>query len=56
MKTPKSGQASVSIPQYVWDYAEDYFKKHEYELKEKGIKSVTRLITVWIQEAALKEL
>jgi hypothetical protein len=52
---PKPGQTSVSIPQYVWDYAESYFKAHKKELRARGIKSVTRLICIWIQEAALKE-
>jgi hypothetical protein len=50
---PKPGQRSVSIPEYVWQYAEEYFKKNETELRARGIKSVTRLVCVWIQEAAL---
>lgn len=54
-KIPKPGQTSVSIPQYIWDYAETYFNEHEEELKEKGIRSVTRLICIWIQETALRE-
>jgi len=50
---PKNGQRSVSIPEYVWQYAEKYFKEHETELRSRGIKSVTRLICVWVQETAL---
>ena len=50
---PKEGQKSVSLPQYIWDYAETYFFKHECELSRKQIKSVTKLITIWIQESAL---
>ena len=50
---PKKGQYSVSIPEYVWQYAENYFKEHETELRARGVKSVTRLICVWIQEEAL---
>ena len=52
---PKPGQRSISVPEYVWQYAEAYFKAHEEELKKRGIRSPTRLICVWIQEAALKE-
>jgi hypothetical protein len=55
VKLPKTGQRSVSIPEYVWQYVEKYFKEHEAELREKGIKSTTKLISVWIQEQALKE-
>ena len=52
---PKPGQKSVSIPEYIWDHAETYFKAHESELKKKGIRSVTRLVCVWIEERALRE-
>jgi len=52
---PQRGQTSVSIPTFVWDYAAAYFEEHKKELRKKGIKSVTKLICVWIQEAALKE-
>lgn len=55
IKLPKPGQRSVSIPEYIWQYAEAYFKRHKEELRQRGIKSVTRLICVWIQEKALKE-
>jgi len=51
---PQTGQKSVTIPDFVWDYAHDYFEEHKKELRKKGIKSVTKLICVWIQEAALK--
>lgn len=50
---PKPGQRSVSIPEYVWEYAEKYYKEHEEKLRKRQIKSVTRLICIWIQEAAL---
>jgi hypothetical protein len=51
---PQTGQTSVTIPDYVWDYARNYFEKHKKELRKKGIKSITKLICVWIQETALK--
>lgn len=52
---PKPGQRSISVPEYIWEYAERYFKEHEEELKRKGIKSPTRLICIWIAEKAASE-
>jgi len=51
---PGVGQKSVTIPDYVYRYAQQYFESHKEELRKKGIKSVTKLISIWIQEAALQ--
>lgn len=45
----------MTIPEYIWQYAERYFRLYEKELQKRGINSVTRLICVWIQEQALAE-
>lgn len=50
---PQRGQKSVSIPQYVWDYARRYYEANKEGLRTKGIKSISKLITVWTEEAAL---
>jgi hypothetical protein len=49
---PQEGQQSVTIPQYVWDEASKYFEKHKKELRKQGIKSTTKLISYWIEQAA----
>jgi hypothetical protein len=50
---PQRGQKSVSIPQYVWDYATRYYEANKEALRSRGIKSISKLITVWVEEAAL---
>ena len=45
---PQEKQKSVTIPEWVWDEAKEYFDKHEKELRYENIKSVTALITRWI--------
>jgi len=47
---PQEGQVSVTIPTYVWEKAQRYFKEHENELRKRGIKSPTKLIIYWIEE------
>jgi len=51
---PKKGQTAVSIPVWVWEIAEDYFKAHQQELEKKGVMSVTALIKLWVIEGAKK--
>lgn len=48
---PPEGQASVSIPKWVLELAKEYFKKHEKELRLKGVRSTNGLITYWAREA-----
>jgi len=55
VKMPQEGQDSVTIPTYVWEKAQTYFKKHKTELRKKGIKSTTKLISVWIEEKCAQE-
>ena len=46
-------QKRVTIPEWAWNLAKEYFKKYEKALaqaKPKPIKSVTGLITTWIIE------
>jgi len=47
---PQEGQESVTIPTYVWEKAVNYYNKHEKQLRKKGIKSPTKMISVWIEE------
>jgi len=47
---PAEGQKSVTIPTYVWEKAVAHFNKNKKELRKKGIKSPTKLITVWVEE------
>jgi len=56
--SPKEGQKNVTIPQWAWDKANDYFTKHEEALarRKPPIKSITGLITHWIQEASRPSL
>lgn len=55
VKMPQEGQTTVTIAVYFWEKAKRYFKEHEKELRKKGIKSLTRLITVWIEEKCAEE-
>ena len=50
VKMPAEGQTTVTISTYVWEKAVSYFKEHEKELRSKGIKSPTKLISVWIEK------
>jgi len=52
---PQEGQESVTIPTYIWEKAKRHFKKHKKELREKGIKSTTKLISVWIEDQCAQE-
>jgi len=47
---PREGQESVTVPNYVWEKAVNYFNKHKKELKKKGIHSASKLIAYWIEE------
>ena len=52
---PREGQATVTIPEYVWEKAETYYKKHSKQLKKKGIHSASKLIQVWIEQNTSQE-
>ena len=53
---PQEGQVTVTIPTYIWERADTYFKKNRKRLRKKGIKSTSKLISVWIEEkCALKQ-
>jgi len=52
---PQEGQESVTIPSYIWEKAQAYFNKHKKELRKKGIKSTTKMISVWIEEKCAHE-
>lgn len=52
---PVEGQTSVTISTYVWEKAVKYFKAHKNELRKKGIKSPTKLVSVWIEEKSSQE-
>ena len=47
---PREGQESVTISTYVWDKAKKYFAEHKAELRKKGIRSPSKLVSVWIEE------
>jgi hypothetical protein len=44
--SPKEGQKNVTIPEWAWDKANQYFEDHEEELanRKPPIKSTTGLI------------
>lgn len=46
------GQTSVSIPIWVWELAENYYRSHQDELKKRGVMSVTALIKLWVIEGS----
>jgi len=48
---PQESQRSVTLPRWVVDLADDYFKKHEKELRLIGVRSTSGLITHWAREA-----
>jgi len=52
---PGEGQESVTIPTYVWEKAKRHFLEHKKQLRKKGIKSPTKLISVWIEEKCAQE-
>ena len=52
---PQEGQRSVTIPEYVWKKVDEYFKAHKKKLRGAGIKSTTKLISVWIEEKCAQE-
>ena len=48
---PRRGQASITIPKWVWEKAKEYYEAHKEELKYQGIKSPTGLIVRWILDS-----
>ena len=49
---PKEGQKSVTIPEWVWKEAEDFYEANKDELKYRNITSTTG----WIVSLILKRL
>ena len=47
---PREGQTSVTLPTYVVEKAVTYYKRHEKQLKKKGIHSASKLVQVWVEE------
>ena len=56
--SPKEGQKNVTIPEWAWDMASEYFERHREILASRRppIKSVTGLITSWIQQEGLTSI
>lgn len=46
---PKQGHISVTIKVYLWEQMNAYFKAHKTELRNKGIKSTTALVTYCLE-------
>jgi len=44
----------VSIPYQLWEKLANYFDENQNELAEKGIKSLSKLASVWIEEGLLR--
>ena len=53
-KMPRKGQASVTIPKWVWNLANEYYEENKDELARQGVKSTTALIKLWIIEKSRK--
>ena len=47
---PGQGQTSVTLPNWVWELVKEQYQKHKEELADKGIKSPTALVKLWIIE------
>lgn len=56
MKMPQKGQRSVTLPEWVYEIAETYFKENEEELRLMDITSVTSLVRYWILQKSREEL
>ena len=52
---PYQTQKSVSIPKWLWNQVNKYFKEHEEELRMEGVNSASALIAYWVREG-LKEV
>ncbi|HVP92511.1 MAG TPA: hypothetical protein VMS94_02080 [Acidobacteriota bacterium] len=50
----KRKRTSVSIPYQLWEKLANYFDENQNELAEKGIKSLSKLASVWIEEGLLR--
>ena len=50
---PQKGQVAVTIPKWIYEIAENYFKEHEEELKMDDVTSVTALIRKWILQSSV---
>jgi hypothetical protein len=49
---PHASQRTISLPRWIIEEAENYFKQHEEELKAKDITTVTALIRYWVIQNA----
>jgi len=50
----KRKRTSVSISYQLWEKLANYFDKNQEELAEKGIRSPSKLASVWIEESLLR--
>jgi hypothetical protein len=53
---PKEGHMSVTLKIYVWDQMDSYFNKHKKELRAKGIKSTSGLISYCLEHYPFEKL
>jgi hypothetical protein len=53
---PKQGHLSVTIKVYLWDQFEAYYNAHKKELRDKGVKSPTGLITYCLEHYDFEKL
>ena len=52
---PAEGQRSVTLPEWVYQIAEDYYKEHKDELRTQDITTVTGLIRYWILQKSKEQ-
>ena len=45
---PRKGQKSVSLPEWVFEKAKEYFEEHKEDLTYKRVRSTSGLLTYWI--------
>jgi len=55
VKMPQEGQKSVTLSTYIWEKAKKKFEDNEAKYRRRGIKSITKLISVWVEEKCAQE-
>lgn len=51
---PKEGHKSVTLPAYRLEQVEKYFDDHKAELRKKGVKSASALVSFWLSEKLIE--
>lgn len=51
---PREGHKSVTLPAYRVEQVQKYFDEHKAELRKRGVKSASALVSFWLSEKLIE--